>query len=104
MEKQLENGNDTLTLNIKVKVNKLHSEYLKKLLLVLSDETLGEYFIRFLQRHTLNELNNKEDYLENWMYKVIKNVSKQLEATHKNVASDVIDFLVEDNSWVEKLK
>lgn len=55
-----------LTMNIKLKISPVYSDKLKQILQVLkNDDALGDYFIRFLLNHTLNELSNGEDYLKN---------------------------------------
>lgn len=55
-----------LTMNIKLKINPVYSDKLKQILQVLkNDDALGDYFIKFLLNHTLNELSNGEDYLKN---------------------------------------
>lgn len=96
--------NNNLTLNLKIKIPQNHSEYVKKLLTVLNDSQLGEYFIRFLQRHTLNELNNKQDYLENWMFKMLKNITSELVNNQEVLKNNILDQLVNDDSWFQKLK
>lgn len=96
--------NNNLILNLKIKIPQNHSEYVKKLLTVLNDSQLGEYFIRFLQRHTLNELNNKQDYLENWMFKMLKNITSELVNNQEVLKNNILDQLVNDDSWFQKLK
>lgn len=100
----MEKDKQTLTLNIKVKVSQNNSPYLKKLLTVLNDDDLGDYFIRFLQRHTLNELNNKEDYLENWNYQMIKNIVNELSKKDEILKQDILESLISDEQWFENLK
>lgn len=93
-----------LTMNIKLKISPVYSDKLKQILQVLrNDDALGDYFMRFLLNHTLNELSNGEDYLKNWTTNIVKTFVDEFTKSKQQLTADIINELFDKNSSFYKL-